>query len=124
VGDSRVYRLRDGRFEQMTADHTMRDLGVVGEGANNLSRAVGLWPTVPIDIVLGKPLAGDVYLICSDGLTKMVTDEQISNVLATQSNPEACAEELIRVANENGGKDNTSVVVVRVESADREKLAS
>lgn len=125
VGDSRVYRLRDGKFAQMTADHTMRDLGVVGEGANHLSRAVGLWPTVPIDIVLGKPLAGDVYLLCSDGLTKMVTDEQISDVLATQPNPEAAAEELIRLANANGGKDNTSVVVVRVEAAgESTKLAS
>lgn len=120
VGDSRVYRLRGDRFEQMTADHTMRDLGVVGEGANHLSRAVGLWPTVPIDIGLGKPRPGDVYLICSDGLTKMVADEAISNVLSSKSHPEEAAEELIQLANANGGKDNVSVVVVRVEEASRE----
>jgi protein phosphatase len=124
VGDSRVYRMRDGRFEQMTADHTMKDLGVVGEGANHLSRAVGLWPTVPIDIVLGKPQPGDVYLLCSDGLTKMVTDEQISDILSAQPIPEACAQELIRIANEKGGKDNVSVVVIRVEAASESRLAS
>ncbi len=117
VGDSRVYRLREGKLEQMTADHTMADLGVVGEGANHLSRAVGLWPTVPIDILLGKPRPGDVYLLCSDGLTKMVRDEQISTVLSTRPGPQDAAEELISVANANGGKDNISVVVVRVEPA-------
>lgn len=117
VGDSRVYRLRGGKFAQMTADHTMADLGVVGEGANHLSRAVGLWPTVPIDILLGKPQAGDVYLLCSDGLTKMVKDEQISKVLETMREPTAAADELIRIANAAGGKDNVSVVVVRVELA-------
>lgn len=124
VGDSRVYRLRDGRLDQMTADHTMADHGVVGEGAHHLSRAVGIWPTVPIDILLGKPRPGDVYLLCSDGLTKMAKDEQIREVLMSKSTPEAAAEELIRLANANGGKDNISVVVVRVQSSEGERLAS
>jgi protein phosphatase len=119
VGDSRMYRLRAGRFQQMTADHTMKDLGVVGDGAGHLSRAVGIWPTVPIDILLGKPRPGDVYLLCSDGLTKMLPDEQISQVLARQQEPGEAVDELIRTANANGGKDNVSVVVVRVEAAGR-----
>jgi serine/threonine protein phosphatase PrpC len=117
VGDSRIYRLRAGTLKQMTADHTMRDHGVVGAGANELSRAVGIWPTVPIDIILGKPRPGDVYLLCSDGLTKMLRDKHIAQVLHQRTNPQEAVDELIRAANANGGKDNVSVVVVRVESA-------
>jgi serine/threonine protein phosphatase PrpC len=114
VGDSRVYCFRDGTLTRMTSDHTMADLGVTGDGAAHLSRAVGVWPTVPIDIILGKPRAGDVYVLCSDGLTKMVSDADIERVLAAHR-PEVAVEELVRLANENGGKDNISVVIVRVD---------
>lgn len=118
VGDSRSYRLRDGRLRRMTSDHTMRDeLGIMGEGSTHLSRAVGIWPTVAIDVVLATPRPGDVYLLCSDGLTKMVDDAKIERVLAELPTPKEMAETLVRLANENGGLDNVSVIVVRVEEA-------
>jgi serine/threonine protein phosphatase PrpC len=115
VGDSRVYCFRNGKLRQMTSDHTMRDLGVTGEGAAHLSRAVGVWPVVPIDVVFGKPQPGDLYLLCSDGLTKMVTDEDIRAVLAGSAAPSVVAEALVKAANDHGGKDNVSVIVVRVD---------
>lgn len=117
VGDSRIYCFRDGELRQMTSDHTMADLGVQGEGSNHLSRAVGIWPVVPIDILLGKPRPGDVYMLCSDGLTKMVTDKEIEAVLASSTTPSVVVDELVKRANAHGGKDNVSVIVVRVDDA-------
>ncbi|MBX3192479.1 MAG: serine/threonine-protein phosphatase [Labilithrix sp.] len=114
VGDSRCYRLRDGVFKLMTADHTMADLGVRGPESSHLSRAVGVWPTVPIDVVLAVPQLGDVYLLCSDGLTKMLPDEVIGTVLRSEEDPKAAVERLILFANSRGGKDNITVVLVRV----------
>ena len=116
VGDSRAYRLRGGELRQMTSDHTMHALGVQGDGAAHLSRAVGVWPVVPIDIVLGKPHPGDIYLLCSDGLSKMVRDNLIEEVLRSSGTPEAAAEALVTAANEHGGKDNITVIVVRVDA--------
>lgn len=114
VGDSRCYRLREGVLKQMTADHTMANQGVKGPEAAHLSRAVGIWPTVPIDVVMGVPAAGDVYLLCSDGLTKMLDDTVIANVLRQEEDLKAAVERLILFANARGGKDNISVVLVRV----------
>lgn len=114
VGDSRCYRLRDGVFKQMTADHTMADHGITGPESAHLSRAVGIWPTVPIDIVMGVPLAGDVYLLCSDGLTKMLNDELLANVLRAEEDMKAAVERLILFANSRGGKDNITVILIRV----------
>jgi PPM family protein phosphatase len=114
VGDSRCYRLRDGVLTQMTADHTMADHGVQGPESAHLSRAVGIWPTVPIDIIMAVPLPHDVYLLCSDGLTKMLNDEIIANVLRAEEDLKAAVERLILFANSRGGKDNITVVLVRV----------
>lgn len=115
VGDSRVYVFRGGNLRQMTSDHTMKDLGVTGEGASHLSRAVGVWPVVPIDILFAKPEPGDLYVLCSDGLTKMVGDEEIGAVLAGSGTPKESAQALVKLANDHGGKDNVSVIVVRVD---------
>ena len=115
VGDSRVYRLRDGALRQMTSDHTMEELGVTGAEKAHLSRAVGIWPVVPIDIVLAKPQPSDIYLLCSDGLSKMVVDEEIHGMLRNSNDPQVIADSLINAANENGGKDNVSVIIVRVD---------
>jgi PPM family protein phosphatase len=117
VGDSRMYRLREGRLAQLTADHTMGDLGIVGEAAAHLSRAVGIWPTVPIDIVLCKPRPKDLYLLCSDGLTKMVSDQQIGQIMNPKIPPVMVVEALIDAANAKGGKDNISAIVIRVDDA-------
>jgi protein phosphatase len=121
VGDSRVYRMRGGKLRQMTSDHTMKELGVSGAGSAHLSRAVGIWPVVPIDIVLGKPKPGDIYLLCSDGLSKMVDDASIEEVLRTGTSPANAVEALINTANAHGGKDNVTVIVVRVDDARRPK---
>ncbi len=115
VGDSRMYRARGGKLAQMTSDHTMEaSFGITGEGAAHLSRAVGVWPVVPVDIILGKPLPGDVYLICSDGLTKMIDDDKIAEVVLDKAPPAELVERLIARANESGGKDNITVILIRV----------
>lgn len=123
VGDSRIYVFRNGVLKQMTSDHTMESMGVGGAGAGHLSRAVGVWPVVPIDIVLGKPRPGDLYVLCSDGLSKMVSDDVIEGILASSDSPKAAVERLIAEANERGGKDNVSVIVVRVDEPDRRAAA-
>lgn len=119
VGDSRMYRLRGGTLEQLTKDHTMRDFGVTGDGSGHLSRAVGVWPTVPIDIIIGKPLPGDVYVLCSDGLTKMLPDAELRKVLVggAQSTPDEVAQALVAKANAAGGKDNITVILIQVRDA-------
>lgn len=114
VGDSRMYRVRGDDLKQMTADHTMKDLGVTGPTAAHLSRAVGVWPTVPIDILLGKPKPKDLYILCSDGLTKMVPDKEIHELVAGKTDPAEIVKALIDAANAHGGKDNVSVIVIRV----------
>ncbi|HSO35218.1 MAG TPA: protein phosphatase 2C domain-containing protein [Labilithrix sp.] len=114
VGDSRCYRLRDGVFTMMTNDHTMAEHGVKGPESAHLSRAVGIWPTVPIDLIMAVPRTGDVYLICSDGLTKMLNDDIIANVLRSEDHPKAAVDRLILFANSRGGKDNITVILVRV----------
>jgi protein phosphatase len=115
VGDSRLYRLRGGKLRQMTSDHTMKDLGITGAGSDHLSRAVGIWPAVPIDIILGKPQPGDLYIICSDGLTKMVDDEGIAELLSHPGLPQELVDRLVDAANAKGGKDNISVIAIRVD---------
>ncbi len=118
VGDSRCYRLRGGTLKQITADHTMSDFGVTGPESGHLSRAVGIWPSVPIDIIMAEPLAGDIYLLCSDGLTKMIPDTTIAAVLQHDDEPQAVVDRLITFANAHGGKDNITVILVRVVSPD------
>ena len=117
VGDSRMYRVRDGLLEQITQDHTMSTLGVEGPQGAHLSRAVGIWPVVPIDIGFVKPMPGDLYLICSDGLTKMVDGRDILAILERTTDLDRAVAELVAAANANGGKDNVTVILVRVESA-------
>ena len=78
------------------------------------SRAVGIWPTVPIDIVMAVPEPDDVYLLCSDGLTKMLPDEAIAEVLRSEEDLTSAVERLVASANACGGKDNISVVLVTV----------
>ena len=117
AGDSRMYRVRDGLFEQITQDHTMSTLGVQGPQGDYLSRAVGIWPVVPVDVGFVKPLPGDLYLLCSDGLTKMVGSKDILAILEEEKELGRTAERLVDAANANGGKDNVTVILVRVDRA-------
>lgn len=114
VGDSRAYRLRNGRLTQITSDHTMAAAGMTGRYAEYLSRAVGVRPGVPVDLVIAKPRAGDVYLLCSDGLSKMVDDGTIEATLLADPDPQRAVDTLIALANSRGGRDNVTVIAIAV----------
>lgn len=114
VGDSRCYRLRDGTLKQITRDHTMAELGVTGRERGYLSRAVGPKVLVETDVAVIEPRPGDVYLLCTDGLTKMVSDAVIRTVLLDEKTPAAAASTLIGRANEAGGRDNVTALVIRI----------
>jgi len=127
IGDSRLYRLRGDTFEQLTRDHSLLqeqlDSGMISAAEarhsanrNLVTRALGVAPAADADLGEFPVQAGDIYLLCSDGLTDMVEPEVIGRVLrALGANPEAAADRLVQMANGNGGYDNVSVVVVRVQ---------
>jgi len=119
VGDSRCYRFRASTLTQLTTDHTLRNLGIHGPHANDLSRAVGIERNVHIDLLVDVPCADDIYLLCSDGLPKMVSDRQIEQTLRGEKDLEAAVYQLIELANDAGGKDNVTVVLVRVREQSR-----
>jgi len=114
VGDSRCYRLRCGAIRQLTTDHNLGSVGVAGPNAGQLVRALGVEASVTIDLIIDRPLANDVYCLCSDGLSKMLTDEEIRLVIEREKDLEAAVNSLIEQANARGGKDNVTVVLVRV----------
>ena len=119
VGDSRVCRVRDRALTQLTTDHTLAvEAGVKGSMGAQLSRAVGVIARVKPDVRVEDAFPGDYYLICSDGLTKMVSDDQIRDeILAHGSDLEKSAQELIAKANSAGGRDNVTVILIRVDEA-------
>jgi len=114
VGDSRCYRFRRGSLRQLTTDQTMSTVGLKGPRADDLLQAVGVTADLSIDLIVDKPQAGDVYLLCSDGLNKMISDQQIQRTLASERDPEAAVYGLIELANDAGGMDNVTVVLVKV----------
>lgn len=126
VGDSRCYRIRDGEIAQLTRDHslindalemkpdlTKEELARLPK--NIITRALGMKDGVKVDIKSEPVLPGDVLLLCSDGLTGMVPPEQILEVLTLTHEPEEACELLVAEANDAGGTDNISALVVRVE---------
>ncbi|HXF67204.1 MAG TPA: Stp1/IreP family PP2C-type Ser/Thr phosphatase [Burkholderiales bacterium] len=126
VGDSRLYRLRQGVLEQITRDHSLLqeqiDSGMItkeqarySQNKNLVTRAVGIDPEVETEIHTYPVQPGDVYLMCSDGLSDMVTDEDIQLTLAAlAANLPLAAQQLVQQANDNGGRDNISVILVRI----------
>ena len=92
----------------------MADYGIAGPEGSHLSRALGVWPTVPIDIIMATPELNDAYLICSDGLTKMLKDETIAAQLLHEEDPKTAVQRLVFFANAHGGKDNITVILLRV----------
>jgi protein phosphatase len=126
IGDSRLYRLREGRFEQMTRDHSLLqeqiDSGMItreqarySQNKNLVTRAVGIDAEVEVDVHTYDVARGDVYLLCSDGLNDMVLDEDIAETVTTlAANLPLAAKQLVQLANDNGGRDNISVILVRV----------
>ena len=115
VGDSRCYRLRDDELVQVTVDHTMAAAGVQGPGAERLMRALGIGRTVDVDLLVAKPRSGDVYLMCTDGLSKMASFDELGAILRTRRDPNEAVKDFVHLANKNGGKDNITVVVVRID---------
>jgi protein phosphatase len=125
VGDSRFYRLRGSALTRLTRDHTLVqervDRGTLSFDAartavsrNILTRALGTEPDVKIDLETHATVPGDVYLLCSDGLTEMLEDAEIASVLAgCGAALRSAADDLVRRANANGGIDNVSVILVR-----------
>src|SRR5579864_1791935 len=125
VGDSRAYLLRAGTMEQLTADHSLVAekvrVGILtpqeadaSEMQSVLTRAVGTSSSVEVDADEQMLLAGDSLLLCSDGLTRMVTDPEIASTLLTTRTAQEAADRLIELANEYGGVDNVTVIVLRI----------
>jgi protein phosphatase len=133
VGDSRLYTLRGDDFHQVTADHNLV-AELVAEGRlskeeaefhprrNILTRALGVDPEVPIDLIVVDAVPGDRFLLCSDGLPREVRDEEIASLLRRLADPQEAAKELVGEAKRNGGSDNITVVVVDV--VDPEKMTA
>jgi protein phosphatase len=118
VGDSRCYRLRDGKISQLTTDHTLGAAGITGKSAAVLSRAVGVEENVEVDVSMESPLPTDIYLLCSDGLSRMVTDEEIQGTVNELArNLDGATQKLIEMANARGGRDNITAILVRVDDA-------
>lgn len=128
VGDSRAYQLTGGQLHQITDDHSLvgelvRDGRLSREDArthpqkNIVTRAVGIDERVEVDDFVVIPYTGDRYLLCSDGLTDEVEERDIAVVLRTIEDPDEAARELVRRANEHGGRDNITIVIVDVVDA-------
>ncbi len=126
VGDSRLYRLRDNRFEQLTLDHSLLqelvDRGFYSQqeaqratNKNYVTRALGVEQTVDVEISEDSVQKSDYYMLCSDGLSDMIEDEDIHLTISTFSaNLEMVAKQLIQLSNDNGGRDNISVIMAHI----------
>jgi PPM family protein phosphatase len=126
IGDSRLYRLRGEDFTQVTRDHSLLqeqiDSGMItpeqakfSQNKNLVTRALGIDATVEPELHEYGTEVGDIYLLCSDGLNDMVSDEDMGMTLQTlAANLQLAAQQLVQMANDNGGRDNVSVILVRI----------
>lgn len=130
VGDSRAYLLRNGALQQLTSDHSLvaeqvrRGILTSSEAERSemqsvLIRALGSQKEVEVDAEEHTLLPRDILLLCSDGLTRMVTEPEIAGTLQAETDPAKAAQRLIDLANESGGADNITVIVVRINSDSR-----
>jgi protein phosphatase len=129
VGDSRAYLFRGGEIRMLTEDHTlvhrMVQQGEITEAEAErhpqrsvVTRALGMEVSIPVDEIIVDLEGGDRLLICSDGLTSMVDDATIGRILAAEPDPQRAAEALVKAANERGGVDNTTVIVIAVDDGE------
>jgi len=125
VGDSRAYRLRAGELEQLTRDHSLvaeleRSGQITPEAAEHhpqrsiITRALGPEPDVEVDTYTLTGRAGDLFVICSDGLTSMISDDELGSILRSAGSLDKTADELVTAANQSGGKDNITVILFRL----------
>jgi protein phosphatase len=126
VGDSRVYRVRDGEIQQITEDHSLLNdyikmKKLTAEEIANfphknvIVRALGMKETVQVDVHNETPRIGDTYVLCSDGLSGMIEDDSIQKTVRTELDLDKAAEKLVEAANAAGGVDNVTVVLARLE---------
>ncbi len=131
VGDSRAYLLRDGELSQLTNDHSLveelRRQGKLtkAQAAEHpqrsvITRALGPEPDVAVDTMTVQARPGDVFLLCSDGLTTMLSDDEVHAVLERASSLDEAARRLVRAANDRGGRDNITVILFRLEEVGAE----
>lgn len=129
IGDSRAYRYRDGDLDQRTNDHSLAneyvEMGILSSDdveffpyKNVITRACGLSEEVEVASHFEQVQEGDLYLFCTDGLTDMISTERITEMIEEHGDLEALCRDFIDEANENGGEDNITVVLARVESTD------
>jgi len=132
IGDSRCYRLRSDTLEQITKDHSLlqeqidaglitQDQAAVSPIKNLVTRALGVEQAVMLEVNEFSVEPGDLYLMCSDGLSDMVTDEVIARIACEASGLDQIAGHLVTAANDNGGKDNISVLMIAVNEAAEKK---
>lgn len=131
VGDSRAYRFRQGKLKQLTRDHSQLqeqiDAGLVSPewarfapNKNLITRALGVAPEIEVDTSHHNLENGDIYLLCSDGLSDMLSPEQTVSLMdAHEGNMPRLCERLVEEANNNGGRDNISVILAKIEIATR-----
>jgi len=123
VGDSRCYRFREGNLKQLTEDQSevwkLYKIGAITKDEirshprnNIITSAIGTEPSVKINEYIYEAIKNDIYLMCSDGLSDMISDEEINNILSTSISLENKSENLIHSANEAGGKDNITVILI------------
>ncbi len=129
IGDSRVYRFRAGALTQITIDHSYveemmargamtREQAETSPQRNMITRSVGVEENAKPDVSVSKAVANDVYLLCSDGLSGFVTDRMLGELLAKSSNPSRLCLDLVDAANDAGGKDNITALILRVDSVE------
>jgi protein phosphatase len=125
VGDSRAYRMRSGELEQLTRDHSLvaeleRSGQITPEAAEHhpqrsiITRALGPEPDVEVDTYTLTGRDDDLFLICSDGLTSMISDDEVGSILRSAGSLDEAADALVRAANQSGGKDNITVILFRL----------
>jgi protein phosphatase len=133
VGDSRCYRVREGQISQLTRDHSlindyllaMPDLTDEQKSElpkNVITRALGMQDQVVVDLQHDDPTKGDVYVLCSDGLSGMVSDDDIRQIVAANPDIRDACRKLIQRANERGGEDNITAVLIKIEEIEEPKI--
>jgi protein phosphatase len=132
IGDSRCYRLRQAQLDQITKDHSLlqeqMDAGLItpeqaatSTNKNLVTRALGVEDAVLLEVNEHKVEPGDLYLMCSDGLSDMLDDEAIAQILAGDGSLEQKSVQLIDAANANGGRDNISVLLAQANSGSKKR---
>jgi protein phosphatase len=131
VGDSRCYRVREGKIALLTRDHSlindyllaMPDLTDEQKSElpkNVITRALGMQDHVVVDLQHDDPTEGDIYVLCSDGLSGMVNDDDIKQIVTSTVDIREACRRLIQRANERGGEDNITAVIIKIEEVEEE----